>query len=549
MGNDLVSIVLPVYNGEKYLSESIDSVIAQSYQNWELIIIDDCSSDNSSDIAKDYAARDSRIHYYRNEQNLKLPRSLNRGFSFAKGDYLTWTSDDNLYLPEAIEQMVNASIKENADFVFASCHVIDENGKIVDIWTAPKDYKTAIMAGDFVGACFLYTRAVYTTVGDYDETRFLTEDYDYWLRIFYRFNVYHITDCLYKYRWHDGALTSTEKKDRINSVCEKVLIDNIRNYGKLTLKQKYYYYAQLNRLRKTKESKKEKKKYSLKYKLLYIYYFPIYVLPKKIKNRIGKIFMHPIRSLIERQKGYVFTNFSKSKYSKRLKKFKNIHKGETCFIIGNGPSLRAEDLQEINQKNLHSFAFNRIYLMFDKTDWRPTYYVSQDEKTLKNCTNEVNQMDLKYKFIPLFIKYYHDIDIKNAIMFHLISSNTEYPKMSDDISKYIGDSTTVAVTAAQMAVYMGFKRIYLIGVDHNFSTWKNDKGEIIKDLSVKDYFTDKYNKDKAELYVPNVDASTRAFISLMKFCNVKGVEVYNATRGGKLEVFPRVDFDEAIKEL
>ena len=78
---------------------------------------------------------------------------------------------------------------------------------------------------------------------------------------------------------------------------------------------------------------------------------------------------------------------------------------------------------------------------------------------------------------------------------------------------------------------------------------KNDKGEIINDSSVKDYFTDEYNKDKAELYVPNIDASTRAFISLKRFCDKKGIEVYNATRGGKLEVFPRVDFDEVIKRL
>ena len=86
--SELVRIILPVYNGEQYLRESIDSVIAQTYQNWELIIIDDCSSDASPSIAASYAERDSRIHYYRNEHNLKLPRSLNRGFSLAKGEYL-----------------------------------------------------------------------------------------------------------------------------------------------------------------------------------------------------------------------------------------------------------------------------------------------------------------------------------------------------------------------------------------------------------------------------------------------------------------------------
>ena len=77
---ELISIVLPVYNGEKYLRESIDSVLNQTYRNWELIIVDDCSTDSSAKIAKEYTNKDKRIYYYRNENNLRLPRNLNKGF-------------------------------------------------------------------------------------------------------------------------------------------------------------------------------------------------------------------------------------------------------------------------------------------------------------------------------------------------------------------------------------------------------------------------------------------------------------------------------------
>ena len=70
---ELISIVLPVYNGEKYLRESIDSVLRQTYKRWELIIVDDCSTDSSAEIAKEYTKRDERIYYYRNENNLRLP--------------------------------------------------------------------------------------------------------------------------------------------------------------------------------------------------------------------------------------------------------------------------------------------------------------------------------------------------------------------------------------------------------------------------------------------------------------------------------------------
>lgn len=75
----MISIVLPVYNGERYLKKSIESCLNQSYRNWELLIIDDGSTDRSAEIAKEYVQIDSRVHYYRNEHNLKLPKTLNRG--------------------------------------------------------------------------------------------------------------------------------------------------------------------------------------------------------------------------------------------------------------------------------------------------------------------------------------------------------------------------------------------------------------------------------------------------------------------------------------
>ena len=123
---------MPIYNGEKYMRQSIESVINQTYKNWELIIIDDCSTDNTPEIAKEYAEKDNRIKCYRNETNLKLPRGLNRGFSLSKGEYLTWTSDDNLYLPTALERMVSMIATEKVEFVFATCDVINENDEVVE---------------------------------------------------------------------------------------------------------------------------------------------------------------------------------------------------------------------------------------------------------------------------------------------------------------------------------------------------------------------------------------------------------------------------------
>ena len=254
--------------------------------------------------------------------------------------------------------------------------------------------------------------------------------------------------------------------------------------------------------------------------------------------------MHPIKSIEARYQSNTIKNFGNSKYAKRLRAFKNTHDGEYCFIVGNGPSLKAEDLEIIHKNKIPSFGFNRIFLMFEKTDWRPTYYISQDEKMLRNCIEQVTDMDLPYKFIPLQLKYYFGINIKDALYFNM-QADASIP--FGEFANIVENSNTVAYTAAQLAAYMGFTKIYLIGVDHSFSVMQNDKGEIIRDENAKDYFTDSYNADKDELYIPNLDASTRTFLKMKKNCDAAGIEVYNATRGGKLEVFPRVNFDDLLK--
>ena len=166
--NQLISIILPIYNGEKYMRLSIDSVISQTYQNWELLIVDDGSTDRTAEIALEYAQKDPRIQYHKNPQNMRLPRTLNRGFSLAKGAYLTWTSDDNYYYPTALEKMCHALEHQGKHFAFASCDVINENGDIVEVIAVNPGSGKIIVGHNTVGACFLYSRLAYDTVGEYD---------------------------------------------------------------------------------------------------------------------------------------------------------------------------------------------------------------------------------------------------------------------------------------------------------------------------------------------------------------------------------------------
>lgn len=208
-----VSIVLPTYNGEKYIEESINSILKQTYQDWELIIVNDGSNDNTSNIVKSYAILDKRIKIINNIINLKLPASLNIGFKEAIGEYFTWTSDDNMYLPTALEKMV-AYLDANKDdvMVCAWMDVISENSHVYPEWM--KYDEEFMMFNDCVGACFMYKKNVLKEIGEYDTSFFLVEDYEYWLRILTHYgHIGWINEKLYLYRAHAGNLTETRRKD------------------------------------------------------------------------------------------------------------------------------------------------------------------------------------------------------------------------------------------------------------------------------------------------------------------------------------------------
>jgi len=221
LSGPLVSIVLPTYNGSRHLNDAISSCLNQTYPTLELIIVDDCSTDGTPDIIQQWAAKDARIKVVTHETNMKLPAALNSGFSRARGEYLTWTSDDNLYQPHAIECMVSAlTAQPDASVVYASYSVIDDAGRIVN--TMPAKRPGELVLGNIVGACFLYTHAVQKTIGPYDEDLFLAEDYDFWLRAAQRFRLLPLNDDLYSYREHQQSLSASRCIEFSTVYCKAV---------------------------------------------------------------------------------------------------------------------------------------------------------------------------------------------------------------------------------------------------------------------------------------------------------------------------------------
>lgn len=203
----LVSIVLPTYNGARYLQHSIDSCLGQSYDNIELIVVVDGSTDCTGEILNKIC--DPRLRTIWHEQNCGLPETLNTGFRHTRGELLTWTSDDNWYAPDAIAEMVNYLMnRPSVAFVYTDMWLVDEAGNVREQDVLPPDH-LASQPWNGIGACFMYWRKVYETIGDYDPAARLAEDYDYWLRIAQHFDISVLRRRLYYYRQHSQSLSST----------------------------------------------------------------------------------------------------------------------------------------------------------------------------------------------------------------------------------------------------------------------------------------------------------------------------------------------------
>lgn len=257
------------------------------------------------------------------------------------------------------------------------------------------------------------------------------------------------------------------------------------------------------------------------------------MLEKKLRNQEGRII----------QKYYDLTIQNDLYKNLLLRKFHNVHKNERCFIVATGPSLTYEDLAKLKQHHEICISMNGIFKGFHCTDWRPDYYMIADMAGIIEWIDEIMEMDVTYKFVadtawveekmgmdPAFYKWH--LSMKEW-------DEGEEPDFSSDFSEgtYCGYTITYH-GALQLAVYMGFSEIYLLGVD----CCQYESQE--KQHFMPDY--DKYISKGAKL---DVDKNITAYRVARKYAESHGIKIYNATRGGTLEVFERVDFDSLFDEI
>lgn len=239
--------------------------------------------------------------------------------------------------------------------------------------------------------------------------------------------------------------------------------------------------------------------------------------------------------------------------NKKVANLKNSYEGKSCFIIGNGPSLTASDLDAIAKAGYPSFAANSIFKIFDKTKWRPTFLVYQDQQIIDglsdifeelshNCEKMFVRRDVYRQIKPNYV--HSDKLVFPRLVMHI--RKDRYYDFSSDIKKYAFDGCTVTYFSIQLAYYMGFKKIYLIGVDHNFPIMFDNNDNIIENKNIKMHCFE--DSPQIILNPARVLETTFAYRSARRFLDSHGVKIYNATRGGKLEEFDRKKLEEILGE-
>lgn len=247
-----------------------------------------------------------------------------------------------------------------------------------------------------------------------------------------------------------------------------------------------------------------------------------------------------------RAKGILNDNFRK------LKSYKDCHKGERCFLIGTGPSLKPEDLDLIAGEK--AFGCNMLYKLYDKTCWRPTYYCMTDRVYAKYQSREM----LAGVSVPVFTpkSAYQRMPLKNEQVIYvndIYDYHTYRPK--GKMLSYCWLKASVMLFMLEMAIYMGFQEICLLGVDCT-NTYVPD-GHFTKDYVKSDTKNAEQkrmerdlkaeNMTPQEMWAHNYRRNIEAYEEIEKFAKSHGIRIYNATRGGSLEVFQRAALEDILK--
>lgn len=204
---------MSVYNGERYLREAVESILNQTFTDFEFIIIDDGSTDSTWDILAEYATRDRRIVLMRNEENIGLTKSLNRGLRVARGKYIARQDADDISMPERLAKQVSVlDTRPQVVLVGASARQVDETGCPIGKAIRqenPHFNRWRLLFGNYmIHSTTMFRREIALQIGGYDESLPYAQDYDLWSRLCSVGEVTQVQEILVEYRKHQARISA-----------------------------------------------------------------------------------------------------------------------------------------------------------------------------------------------------------------------------------------------------------------------------------------------------------------------------------------------------
>ena len=220
---------------------------------------------------------------------------------------------------------------------------------------------------------------------------------------------------------------------------------------------------------------------------------------------------------------------------RRLANLRDIHQGERCFIIGNGPSLKQTDLSLLRDE--FSFGMNRIYLLFPELGFFTSYYLSVNNLVIEQCADEIRALPVP-KFLPWRARHYF-LPTEDTVFLYTTYSSLDF---AQDARGRLWEGATVTYVALQLAFHMGFDQVILIGVDHNFVTKGEPNATVVSEGDDPNHFHSNYFGKGFRWQLPDLETSETAYCLARDAYHLAGRQILDATIGGKLNVFPKVDF-------
>ena len=634
--NVLLSVIVPVYNVKDYLSICIESILNQTYENIELILIDDGSIDGSGEICDYYLQKDCRVKVV-HKINGGVASARNAGLQIANGEYVAFVDSDDYCDNYMFEMLMATAYCMHADIVACGGEVLNEKNNVdVPAWIKRTLSTKFVVSNKFSSRTFavrglipflwnkVYKKSIIDLLGlKFNSELEIGEDTVFLKTLFPAVKtIIVIPDKLYHYRYNRDSSLSLQNQEEfilgkkhikvINALAtawqgmdllqkqhkhfmkwslgyifwqiehlqsfelayafvaiwkennlfeyesclskeEKKRLKKVKEYAEPDEKRRERFLDKRNKIAALKEKLRS---HRLTYNLFDIYW--------NLRHRGKDATIKCVKSIIKEYKnaiirdGLIFHFYALLRILrvpvayepyKEIVELKNIHEGESCFIVAPGPSLMIKDIEYI--QDLESIAVNGTISLMNYSCWHPTYYVLFDGRSYKKILKEEGRFNIdifpkEKAFLNALLR--RDIE-KNTntekIVFvpYCNSGNSEeknvlHLRYNDNLLWGYYDLATVTNAAIHIAQYMGFKKIYLLGVDCDYSQPKqyfsNTKNNNVKSLQKAQFVQKRMFK---------------AYSYMKKQMNKRGVEIYNATRGGALEVFPRIQLEDAVMQI